>query len=321
MAFDSSGREISYMRVSVTDRCNLRCSYCMPPDGVMERTSDSALTLEEIVLVAGCAADLGIRRIRLTGGEPLTRLDIVELVAELARLDDVDSVSMTTNGTLLEEHAKALRDAGLSTVNISIDSLDPDRYREVTGGGDLRRALAGLKAVRDAGIENRKVNVVAVRGVNDDEVADFARLTLEDDVEVRFIEMMAMGDGLFADAERFVPASEILGKLAALGRLSPVPKRSHGGPALLYKLEGAIGTLGVVTAVSNPFCAECNRIRLTSGGMLLPCLLSPVGVDLLSVLRPRARPDEITDCFHRALALKPERHLGYGATKMSCVGG
>lgn len=303
---DPFGREISYLRVAVTDRCNLRCTYCMPPEGVAPRRHDEILRYEEIVRLVGAAMPLGIRRIRLTGGEPLARKDAIDLVRGLAALPGLEEISMTTNGTLLAPVATKLAEAGLRRVNISLDSLRPELFRRLTRGGDLRRVLAGIEAALAAGLVPVKLNTVVMAGVNDEEVPDLARLTLTRDVHFRFIEFMALG----ASAGRggYVPSRRLW------ERVQPLIEEAGGleetsvpgsGPARTWRLRGARGTFGFISPVSDKFCDRCNRLRLTADGFLRPCLLSTREVDVKGPLRAGASDAELAGLFRQAVALKP----------------
>ena len=315
--FDSFGRHIYYLRISVTDRCNLRCIYCMPPEGVPWIPHDEILSYEEISTIVQLAAELGFTKIRLTGGEPLVRKDIVELVSMLWQTRGIEELSLTTNGTLLKEHAFELRKAGLKRVNISLDTLRTERYRYVTRLGSLQDVLDGIEAARIAGLSPR-INTVVMRGINDDEVLDFARLTYQG-WNVRFIELMP-----FTKVAEFVPAEGLRQQIESLGSLEPC-SISDSGPAEYYRLSGARGTIGFITPVSKPVCSCCNRMRLTSDGQFRSCLLSDAGIDLKSAMRNNASPQEIKQLILEAVASKPEKHHllegVYPKRKMSQIGG
>jgi len=309
---DAYNRPISYLRISVTDRCNLRCVYCMPPEGVPWRPHDEILRYEEIETVARAAAELGVSKLRLTGGEPLVRHGLVDLVRKLSAVPGVDDLALTTNGTLLAGWAAALRRAGLKRVNISLDTLRAERFAEITRGGHLEDVLAGIEAAEEAGLVPIKINTVVVRGLNDDEVVDFARRTQEDGWNVRFIELMPIGNNQLADAgwrARCVPADEIRRQIeAALGPLQPAKLAAGGGPARTYRLAGARGTLGFITPVSEHFCTGCNRLRLTADGHLRPCLMSEREIDLRTPLRQGAGVAEIKALLLQGIEAKPLRH-------------
>jgi cyclic pyranopterin phosphate synthase len=327
---DAYDRPISYLRVSVTDRCNLRCVYCMPPEGVPWRPHADILRYEEIEIVVRAAAGLGVSKVRLTGGEPLVRPGVVELVRMLARVPGVDDLAMTTNGTLLARYAAELAAAGLQRVNVSLDTLRPQRFVRITRCGRLEDVLAGIEAARDAGLTPIKINVVVVRGLNDDEVVDLARQTVEAGWNVRFIELMPVGNGGLIDENwraRVVTAAEIRREIeAALGPLEPARMSAGGGPARYYRLPGASGTLGFITPISEHFCTRCNRLRLTADGRLRPCLLSEREIDLRTPLRRGADAAQIKALILHAIECKPPEHrLGEwqrpGGRAMSEIGG
>lgn len=310
---DSLNRPIEYLRLSVTDRCNLRCIYCMPPEGIPWRPHDDILRYEEIVQVVGIAAELGIRKVRLTGGEPLVRQGLAGLVASLARIPGIEDLSMTTNATLLEGRAAELAAAGLRRVNISLDSLDPGRFARLTRGGDLAAVLRGIEAARRAGLNPVKINTVVIRRWNDDEVLPFARMTREEGWHVRFIEFMPVGrwhdEDREAWQERLVTVEEIRRRIEeALGPLRPYAGPGGAGPARYYRLEGAEGTIGFISPVSEHFCARCNRLRLSADGRLRPCLLSDAEVDLRTLLRNGAGPEEVRERIAEAIRRKPAGH-------------
>jgi len=328
--FDSYSRPISYLRISVTDRCNLRCVYCMPAEGVPPRAHDEILRYEEIEMVVRAAAGLGINKVRLTGGEPLVRLGIVDLVRMLARIPGIDDLSMTTNGLLLERYARPLAEAGLHRVNISLDTLRPERFAAITRCGQLAPVLAGIQAARRAGLEPVKINTVVIRGLNDDEVVDLARRAMEEGWNLRFIEWMPLGHvaGTEMDwRERVVPAAEIRAAIeAALGLLEPAAVDGAAGPARYYRWPGREATIGLITPVSEHFCSKCNRLRLTADGQLRPCLLSDWELDLRTPLRQGAGVEQIRDLLLQGIAEKPMRHhldeyQGAEARAMSQIGG
>lgn len=314
--FDSFHRPISYLRVSVTDRCNLRCVYCMPPEGVKLCSHDEILRYEEIERVVQAAASLGINKVRLTGGEPLARLGLADMVEMLARIPGLDDISMTTNGTLLADHAEALARAGLHRVNVSLDTLKPERFRRITRRGRLADTLAGIAAAQRVGLAPLKINMVVMRGLNDDEILDVARLTLERGWHVRFIEMMPVGRWLMGDGRwqrsGIVTIKEIRERIEAeLGQLEPAVVEVGGGPARYYRLGGARGSIGFIGPVSECFCHRCNRLRLTADGRLRPCLLSDREIDLRTPLRRGASQEEIRALIAQGIYVKPQgHHLG-----------
>jgi len=306
---DTYQREINYLRVSVTDRCNLRCIYCMPPEGVQLVPCEDILRLEEIETIIRAAVLVGVKKVRLTGGEPLLRKGLENLVQRIANIPGIDDIALTTNGLLLPSRAGILKKAGINRVNISLDTLQADRYREITRNGNLSEAWKGIHAALDAGLHPVKLNTVVIRGFNDDEVVAMARLTIEKPLHIRFIELMPIGLSNSWAKGRFVPAEEIMSNInARLGKLFPVKKMTGNGPAKYYRLEGAQGTVGFITSMSEHFCPSCNRLRLTSSGSLRPCLYDGREIDLKTSLRGGAGIDEIARLIKVAVASKPDRH-------------
>ncbi|MEA3377118.1 MAG: GTP 3',8-cyclase MoaA [Chloroflexota bacterium] len=310
---DAYNRPISYLRISVTDRCNLRCIYCMPAEGVAWRPHDQILRYEEIEMVARAAAELGISKIRLTGGEPLVRLGIVDLVRGIASIPGIDDLAMTTNGVLLSKVADDLARAGLHRVNISLDTLNADRFRQITRCGDLSDVLAGIEAACRVGLRPIKINTVVIRGMNDDEVVDLAAKTLEAEWwNVRFIELMPVGNGELVDAaweKRVVTGREVRERIeTALGELEPAKISIGSGPARYHRLPGAKGTIGFITPISEHFCYKCNRLRLTADGQLRPCLLSDQEIDMRGPLRRGATVEELKALIVEGIHRKPMRH-------------
>lgn len=320
---DAIGRDIDYLRISVTDRCNLRCTYCMPGENEETPAPMSLLSLREILLVAKAAARMGVTHIRLTGGEPLVRPDLPLIIAGI-RAAGVEDISLTTNGMLLAKCAAALKAAGLSRVNVSLDSLRPEVFRSITRTGDVEAVLAGIRAAIKAGLSPVKINAVVMGGVNDEQVTDLARLSIARPVQVRFIEVMPIGPDAGGNG-RSVPADKVKERIAALGGLRPVAGIAGAGPAEVFALPGAAGTIGFIAPLSHPFCASCNRLRLTPDGKLRPCLASDVEVDLTPALRGQtaAQESEMRLCsqatvdaviedleaaFREALRVKPKGH-------------
>jgi len=307
--YDSFNRPISYLRISVTDRCNLRCIYCMPEGGVSLVRHEDILTYEEICKAAQAAAELGITKIRLTGGEPLVRSGLPQLVRMLSKIDAIDDISLTTNGTLLSQYAAELKSAGLKRVNVSLDTLRPDRFKFITRLGDnLDGVLEGIQAARTVGLNPVKVNMVVMAGINDDEVVEFAAKTIEEEWHVRFIELMPVSEGSIM-RKYFVPASEIKKSLEMLGKLEPGLPIVGNGPARYFRFPGARGSVGFITPISEHFCFGCNRLRLTADGKLLPCLLSQEEIDVKRALRQDMSTGELKKLFQEAVARKPLRHL------------
>lgn len=266
---DSYGREISYLRLSVTDRCNLRCRYCMPPEGVCQKRHEEMLTEDELITAVQAAASLGLHKLRITGGEPLVKKNILSICRRAAQVEGIDEVCLTTNGALLPSLAKPLREAGVARLNISLDTLDREKYAYITRRGALEEALAGIESALEAGFQRLKLNVVLIGGFNEDEIPALAALTYRWPVDVRFIELMPMTESETFGAEAYLPAEAVLKALPEL-----LPEREDG-VARLYRLPGAQGSIGLISAVSHHFCRQCNRIRLTADGRLKPCLHSP----------------------------------------------
>ena len=310
MLTDTFGHTISYLRVSVTDRCNFRCVYCMPELGVEKHPHSSILRYEEITELVRAFAGLGVKAVRITGGEPLVRPELHKLVAMIAGVEGIEDISMTTNAVLLASQAKKLADAGLQRINVSLDTLRDDRFRKITRFGSIDDVWRGLEAAEKVGFSPIKINVVAVRGLNDDEFLDMARLTLQHPWSVRFIELMPIGnqvhwgEGFPEPEDAFISAAEIRSQLEPYG-LEPVQQKIGYGPAREFRLTGAQGTVGFITALSDHFCASCNRLRLTADGNLRPCLFSDVEVPLLEEVR---KGEPILPLIQRAVALKPDSH-------------
>ena len=267
---DRLGRNITYLRISVTDKCNLRCRYCMPEEGVCKKEHTDMLTEDEIIHAVEAAAELGITKIRITGGEPLVKKNIVSICRRTAAVPGIREVCLTTNGLLLPQLASQLREAGVTRLNLSLDTLDPDKYAYITRIGKLEDFRAGLDAAYKAGFEKIKINAVLIGGFNDDEIEALAKLTLEYPLDMRFIELMPMYDSGDFGKAAYIPYSRVLEKLP-----EAVPVPQDGGVAKLYRLPGAKGNIGLISPVSAHFCGECNRIRLTADGKLKPCLHAP----------------------------------------------
>lgn len=304
---DSFQRPISYLRVSVTDRCSLRCIYCMPPGGVPLIPRRDLLTYEEVHAVVSAAAELGINKVRISGGEPLVRANLSHLVKLLSRVPGIDDLSLTTNGLRLGELAAPLRQAGLRRVNVSLDSLRSDRFANITGSDSLGAVLDGIRAAQRAGLDPIKINMVVMRGINDDEAAGFVERGRQEGWHVRFIELMPFGGRAGADLY-FVPAREVQERLASLGTLEACSAEAGSGPARYYRLKGSASTIGFITPVSDHFCSGCNRLRLTADGRLLPCLLSDREVDLRAALRRGSSRQGLQALLAEAVAAKPRGH-------------
>lgn len=313
---DTLGRKITYLRLSVTDLCDLRCIYCMPEQGVTKRTHGEMCSLEELRDMAAAAVSLGVRKIRVTGGEPLVRRGVASLCRMLREIPGLDELCITTNGVLLPELAQPLRDVGVDRLNVSLDTLRPERYRAITRVGELSSVLRGLDAAEAAGFTNTKLNCVLMGGVNDDEIADFVRLTLERPLSVRFIELMPMGACAKWDRTRFLPAKAVLDRVP---ELEPV---GTDGVSLLYRLPRALGTVGLIEPMSHAFCSDCSRIRITADGKLKPCLHSETEIPLRGL-----SGEALREAIARGIAMKPKQHelardgVTHAGRGMSEIGG
>jgi cyclic pyranopterin phosphate synthase len=306
---DSFGREINYLRISITDRCNLRCVYCMPMDGLTFVPGAELLTAEEIEQVARAAADAGFRKIRLTGGEPTLRRDVVEIVERLAHIPAIGELVMTTNGLRLPWIAGDLARAGLRRVNIHLDSLDPTRLVRTMRLNSLDKAMDGIQAAERAGLVPIKLNMVVTRGFNEEDVVEMARLTLERDWHVRMIELMPLGEPAEVAFHNFVSTAESIQRIEAqLGPLFPLNQGEVVGEARLFRLAGARGTVGFISPVSDPYCDSCNRMRLTADGRIRLCLLSEKELNFRDVLRGGGSHQDLVALFERAIAAKPVGH-------------
>ena len=304
--FDSWQRQINYLRISVTDRCNLRCLYCTA-ESMPRFSHDDILRYEEIIRVVRVAAAMGINKVRLTGGEPLVRLNLSKLVELISRVAGIDDISLTTNGILLSRYAVELKEAGLKRVNVSLDSLKTDRFKRITGHDKLGDVLNGIEAARLAGLEPVKINMVVLRGINDDETINFARLTLNEEWHVRFIEFMPFGTPETENIKT-VSTRETRELIQSLGKLEPHTGKMGNGPARYYRLPGARGTIGFISPMTEHFCHTCNRLRLTSDGQLRPCLLDDEEVNLKEALRNGAGTDELKHLIQHAVIIKREQH-------------
>ena len=294
---DQYGRTIDYLRLSVTDLCNYRCRYCMPAEGVEKGPHGSILTVEELVEIGEAAVKLGVRKIRLTGGEPLVRRGILDICRGLRAIPELKELCLTTNGSLLPKLAQPLREAGVDRLNISLDTLKPERFQKITRRGTLDEVMKGIKAAEDAGFQNLKLDTVLMGGVNDDEIGDFLALTMEHPWEVRFIELMAMGPCAAWPKERFLPVTEVLRRFPQLEKIRP------NGVARRYRLPGAVGTAGLIAPVSYEFCGDCRRIRVTADGRLKGCLHSREEIPLRGL-----HGDALTEALRRGILQKPRQH-------------
>ncbi len=298
----------------------------MPPGGSELSRKEEILSLEEILKIIKHGVSLGVNKIRITGGEPLVRKGIISLVNQIAEIRGIDDIAMTTNGVFLKEFATELKSSGLSRLNISLDTMREDRFAEITRGGNIADVFDGVEAVLKAGFKGTKMNAVIMRGDNDDEIHDFVRYIMERDIELRFIELMASGWKVMVDEDRFMPTSEIMERVQEVGELVPDKQRVGGGPATIYRIKGALGSIGFISAVSKPFCSTCNRLRLTSDGKLRSCLLSGGEVDIKDILRSSnldeaAMQDMLTEAFIKVTDMKPVVHSGRNRAVMNQIGG
>ena len=307
---DRLGRNITYLRISLTDKCNLRCRYCMPEEGVCRRQHHEMMNEDEIITAVEVAASLGIHKIRLTGGEPLVKKNIVSICRRVAAVEGIREVCLTTNGILLPELGKQLREAGVSRLNLSLDTLDPQKYAYITRTGKLEQFQAGLEAALASGFDKVKINAVLIGGFNDDEIGALANLTMEYPVDMRFIELMPIQDHDEFGTEAYVPCSRVLEKLP-----QAMPVARDGGVAKLYRLPGARGNIGLISPINAHFCGECNRLRLTADGKLKPCLHSADEYTVKGLNR-----EEMKAVFEQAIWNKPAWHGDLDALHRSQAG-
>lgn len=310
---DLFSRPISYLRLSLTDRCNLRCMYCVTEEetsGCLAKlTHDELLTYEELLRVVRVAVAMGITKVRLTGGEPLVRRNVLSFIRDLTRIEGLDDVRITTNGVLLEQYGKELFDAGVTKVNISLDSLRPERVAAITGVDCFAQVWRGIQTVLDLGFSPVKLNMVAMRHINDDEILDFARMSQRLPLQMRFIEFMPIGSSSRWNADTYISTDEIMDRIGTLGELIPLEKGRNDGPAKVFRLGvDAVGTLGFISPLSHHFCNRCNRLRLTSAGTLRSCLLHDAEVNLRSVLRNEPTDAAIREALLTAIRNKPQGH-------------
>lgn len=316
---DKFGRKINYLRISITDRCNLRCKYCMPEDGVELKNHSEILSFEDIIKIVKVGQKLGVEKVRLTGGEPLVRLGVEDLISSLAKLKLKD-ISMTTNGVILAEKAKELKRAGLNRVNISLDTLKKEKFKKITRRDYFDKVTAGIEAALEAGLKPVKINTVVMNGFNDDEILDFVELSQNKDVHIRFIEYMPLGGE--ADEENFMSSEETKELIKSKYKLVPAVTKGNG-PARYLKVPGADGSIGFISALSEHFCSECNRMRLTADGRFKPCLASNNEVEIAKAMTEK----DIYNAYKKALEIKPSaHHLNFADNdkynrKMSQIGG
>lgn len=321
---DNRGRRIDYLRISVTDRCNLRCRYCMPEEGTELFSHDEMLSLEELVEVCGCAAELGISRIKLTGGEPLVRKNVVWLVEQIGKIPGIEDITMTSNGILLTEQAGDLKRAGLSGINVSLDTLDPRQFAAITRRDAYETVIRGIRAAKEAGLDV-KINCAVMEDFRKEDVVSFAEFSIEQGIPVRFIEMMPIGQGKSFQA---LDNDRLLAILKwRYPDVKPVDKKMGNGPAVYYGFAGGQGCVGFISAVHHRFCGQCNRVRLTSDGYLKLCLAHEDGVNLRDVIRSGAGREKLKAVMEGSIRCKPEGHLfgigddGETGISMNRIGG
>ncbi len=324
---DSYNRKITYLRVSVTDRCNLRCIYCTPVKNLKLLDHADILSYEEILKVIRVATELGINKVRLTGGEPLHRRNFTHLVESVCLIPRIEDVSITTNGVFLKEMARPLFEAGVHRINVSLDTLNPLKYTKITCRECFDAVWEGIQVAETVGFSPIKVNVVVIRGLNDDELLRFADFSVRKPYHIRFIEYMPIGRDLNWTTEKYVSSDEMKSKLKTFGPLLKIPPSIHDGPAERYRFESAKGEIGFISAISHHFCPSCNRLRLTADGKLRPCLFADDEVDIKSPLRNGYSHEHLKKVFQQAIARKPRRHHAEilekreGLRPMSTIGG
>ncbi|MBL7204946.1 MAG: GTP 3',8-cyclase MoaA [Desulfobacteraceae bacterium] len=324
---DKYNRHLNYLRISITDRCNLQCIYCMPHDGLAKLRHEDILTYEEILRLATIAVSLGVNKIRLTGGEPLIRKGLFQLLPTLVSLPGLKDISMTTNGIYLKENLDKIKSAGIKRINISLDTLRRERYRKITGYDGFEKVWDGIRSAEKLRFNPIKINMVVMPGINDDEIVDFARLSLDHPYHIRFIEYMPSG---FADQGtqlHHVPNSAVKEQIIRLGKLGQVLNTEIDGPTDRFRLEGAPGEIGFISPLTHHFCQVCNRLRLTASGHLRPCLLSDQEIDLKTPMRAGASDNDLAQIFLKAAENKPgahrlvSEHCGSLSGQMSAIGG
>ncbi len=324
---DGRGREINYLRISVTDRCNLRCRYCMPEEGVNYLGHDKILSLEDIARLVRISTSIGIHKVRLTGGSPLVRRNICQLIRYIRDIPEIDDIALSTNGILYADMADDLKAAGLNRINFSLDTLVPEKYTYITRRGQLPDVIRALNKAIILHMDPIKINAVVIRGFNDDEILDFAALAYTHPLHIRFIEFMPIGDMFFWQKERMIHSDEIKNIISQHYTLEENKITTGNGPAKSYKVSGGKGSLGFISPMSNHFCGECNRIRLTAEGKLRACLYDKKEIDLKPALENGANDEEIRQLFIKTIHAKPDKHHmnnGWGENnqrKMYQIGG
>ena len=305
---DALGRNINYLRISVTDRCNLRCRYCMPEEGIEKKGHTEIMKLEEIFEVVKVCAALGTDKIRITGGEPLVRKGLTGLIENITSLGSIKDIALTTNGVLLKKLAGELKEAGLKRINISLDTMDEKKYEYMTRGGRIKDVLGGIEEALKVGLVPIKINTVLTKGFNEDEIREFIKLTLNENIDVRFIELMPLGQAASFASEHYLPNTAVLDSCK---ELEPVEAADKSSPAKYYKLPGAKGRVGLINPISHKFCDNCNRIRLTADGKLKPCLHSNKEIDVKAILRntkPEDKYEALQEAVREAVLVKPKHH-------------
>ena len=304
---DREKRHLNYLRISITDRCNLRCLYCAPEGRIPKLSHEDILSYEEILRLVRIGIRLGIRKIRITGGEPLVRKGAVDLLRRLVALRELEDVSLTTNGVLLASKAQEIYDAGVRRINVSLDSLVAEKFAQITGYKRFEQVWAGIERAREIGFSPIKINVVAMRGINDDEILDFGRLSIDHPFHIRFIEYMPIGNSRSTSTDQIL-TPEIQERITPLGDLIPLDHGRNDGPARRYRIAGAKGEVGFISALSHHFCSRCNRLRLTADGKLRACLLSDQYVSLKETLRTGGSDEDLARCFRTAVRQKAAKH-------------
>lgn len=317
---DMFARTINYLRLSITDHCNLRCLYCTPQSITSKLPAGELLTFEELLRVVSLGVSLGIKKVRLTGGEPLVRRNVLSFIEELVTVPGLDDIRLTTNGVVLAEMADKLHAIGIKKVNISLDTLKPDRFQEITGVDCFDKVRRGIERAAEIGFSPVKINVVVLKGINDDEIVDFAQLSLTQPLHIRFIEFMPMGTSNSWEKEKYMPTKEIMARLQKLGDLIPLKGNREDGPARRYKLENSLGSIGFISPISNHFCDRCNRLRLTSEGKLRSCLLHDAEIDLKKIIRAGGSDSEIKDAIVQTVLNKPKGHELNTDGQLNCHG-
>ena len=315
---DPYNRYLNYLRISITDRCNLKCIYCVPRDQIPRLSHDEILTYEEILRLVKVGVKLGISKIRVTGGEPLVRKGVYDFLSELRRIDGLADLSLTTNGVALKDNLKKIKSAGIKRINISLDTLKREKFFQITGMDLFDQVWQGIERAREMAIFPIKINVVALNGINDDELIDMAQLSFDYPFHIRFIEYMPIGESQMGNGPLLL-APEIKKRISVLGNLVPVRNSANDGPAQRYQFEGALGEIGFIHALSHHFCDRCNRLRLTARGQLRPCLLSDRHEDFRGPLRSGCSDDQLAEIFFKAVSHKPSDHNLAQRNPITCL--